>query len=431
MKGKSSSIFKKVLQDSGFERSSFDTIPEVDDEVSDASDASEGCKTKAAISENPEQHQQTRRPVSPKRVRRISLCARKLSVPKEVWLNKTPRKQCEIRHTNHTLNKTLSLLLQRTNSLTEELHKGRKAIEHSLDIATAVRDGKTTKEAEQNSTATPQGKLTSGASSNNVLYKRERQNRPMVAPRGAAKQDSQKQVKQDAHTKDKNDYTITQIPDIKQTQSPRQSRVNFTGKDSKLSGNVGQTSSLAPPKGQTISTSPRIKNKYLPGAVSLPNLQVVHLAEKPRSRSFNDSCSKTETGKTMPLQGASSNRNGLISLRPPKPEAQRSSLLQVPDGTDDTESSDSRSMKSSTTSSSRSDKVPKKVARGQCYKTKPGEMVKMANIFSIIGNESKHQKSEIDEELTWTQIRHCRYLRNHVASPDFCTCNQCESFKRQ
>ncbi len=325
---KSSNVFKKVLQDSGYDPK-FDTIREVENEEV----TEDGFNTPTETELNPEKphspDQPSKRPVSPKRLRKLSQ-SRKISVPKEVWLHKTPRKHCEVKHVNKLLNRTLSALLQRTNSLTQELNRGRIAIESSLDANRGVtRNHKTSKAAGVNPARVVAGK-------EDADKKRRRNTRPVLLL-----QDETMQRKTPAlHEVSTKDKKLCE-----HIGSPRKSHAHL--KDSVVQASLD--SSFPPP-----ANTNQVSKKPLKQAMSLPNLTSQSLVEKPRSKSFNDATRKKATGKTFSsTQARSHHQNGLITLCPPPSHIfHGSSSPRRCDNKDDIEILDSRSKKSSVTASS-------------------------------------------------------------------------------
>eukprot|EP00794_Sanderia_malayensis_P007831 gene7831-8681_t len=466
MKAKYSNVYKRVLKASGFENmTSFETIvEEIDDEdetgktvanisiAESRSDCGENdCTRKMAA----------RRPVSPKRMRQLKTKPLAKSSPQEIRLpNKTLKKQCEIRHANQTLNRTLNDLLQRTSSLTEQLHRGLEAMEQSLDHTSSgngrgdVQTVNVSRHKTVSNNNNSVSKVMVATATRNVLSKRDRQTRPVISQKGVAVRNEQQKSRDSQELKSamKNTWpsAAKTVAEAKlQTQSPRLNRVNFVVQDP-------TASSITTTKSVSQSDKGKHEKVELSTARSLPNLKALDMIERPRSRSMDDASSnKTQTVGRRSLSlhygtavGVASNRNApLISLRPPtKPEPQRSPVLRRQiGGKDDSDSlSTTTNTKSSTSSSSswssglskRNDSMTtsKKMVRRQCYKTTSGDMVKMEKLFYMLsGGESESEKMESKrnaEDLAWTQVRHCRYLRSRIESPTFCTCNQCESCRK-
>ena len=404
MKGKTSSIFKKCLKDSGFDLK-FDTIMEADDEDRTENDSAETAAETL----------RQKRPVSPKRVRKLSNMRRN-NIPSETLLPKGARREREMRYAQTTFNNQLNALLHRTNSLQEDLSKGRQAIEQTLDTTIKLVASDATPKARTDvKKPSPTSNL---ADQEARVFRRGRPFKPW--PRTVMAKPHAKSSKTDAQN-ELNSKTVS-VPEIKHAATPK--RVSFAAKD------------FSPTLKQKEPTRER---SLMRDFVSLPNLNVVHVIERPRSKSLQGvAARKLETGKSLFPDGASSaRRKSLITLRPPAASnLQRRSLRYLSHAHDDAESVDSKSTrssdttdtkstKSSDTTSIASDKSYGKNSQKQCFKTQSGDMVKMANLMAIVSSKPSPQDQSVLFEETWKQIQHCRYLRNYTA-PDFCTCSQCE-----
>ncbi|MCP4282728.1 MAG: hypothetical protein GY776_22370, partial [Alteromonas sp.] len=252
----------------------------------------------------------------------------------------------------------MSTLLQRTNSLAEELNRGRIAIENSLDNKASL-NGEISKSTGVNLARVATGK--DSDEKNRLQY-----SMPMLH-----REDAFERKSLDTYQHVKLQDEKTKVCELKPTTGLRTSRFKT------WKAPVNLDSSFPQP----AFTKQAVK-KPLGHATSLPNLRLASLVDIPRNKT------KRATGKTIsPMQPINRYRSGLTTLRPPTNAIAFDSLsLRSRYGDkDDVESLDSRSTKSWTaTSSIKRDKSPRLVLKRQCYNTNSGKMVRMTNLFSSI-----------------------------------------------